>query len=90
MLTSACLKAKTPASLTVGNALVESLKELLKKSKPQEWRYPKDSKYRNQNKHLAWLTWTLNKVEIALRKQKQEYGWLREWREQSGHVKVAT
>lgn len=87
MLTSACFKANTPESLIVADQLVLNLKELLDKSNPDDWRYPRRSVKRNQNKHLTWLTWTLLKVETALKKRAQPWEWLRVWRTQSGHVK---
>lgn len=90
MLTSACFKAATPESLTVANALVPVLQDLLSKTKPEAWVYPTDPLQRNQRKDKAWLTWTLNKIEKALNKQNQPFDWLRQWREQSGHVQVAT
>lgn len=90
MLTSACFKAGTPESLTVANALVPALQELLQKTKPEVWAYPTDPSARNQRKDKAWLTWTLTKIEKALSKQNQPFDWLKQWREQSGHVQVAT
>lgn len=90
MLTSACFKANTPQSITVAKALVPSLQDLLAKNKPKKWRYPAEPSVRNESKHLAWLVWTLAKVEKALTKQNQPYDWLRKWREQSGHTQIAT
>ena len=54
-------------------------------------RYPaKGGRTDVKTKERVWLTWSLTKIETALRKQEQECDWLKAWREQSGHTQVAT
>ncbi|CAL1709309.1 unnamed protein product [Somion occarium] len=90
MVTSACFKTGSPESLTVAKALLPSLRDLLKKTDVKEVEYPQDWKERLKAKEKTWLTWSLNKIQIALEKQGIESDWLKQWRESSGHAQIAT
>lgn len=87
MLASACFKSNTEHSLVVANALVPALKTLIAETSPIP--IPPKGAERANNKETAWLAWTLSKIEKALVKQKEETGWLRDWRERSGHLSIA-
>lgn len=90
MVASACFKAGTPEALTVAKALLPEMEKLLKETDPKSMEYPKDWRERMQAKEKTWLTWSLNKIQIALDKQEIPSSWLKEWREASGHIQVAT
>lgn len=90
MLTSACFKANTTASRTLAHALVPALRGLLAHAQPAHWKYPTKPYPRNKRKDRVWLTWTLTKIEKALKAQKAPHEWLSEWREKTGHAKLAT
>ncbi|KAK7683066.1 hypothetical protein QCA50_013738 [Cerrena zonata] len=89
MVASACFKAGTPEALTVAKALLPELEKLLKETDPKSMEYPTDWKERLQVKEKTWLTWSLNKIQTAMEKQDIPSGWLKEWREASGHTQVA-
>ncbi|KAI0077608.1 hypothetical protein K474DRAFT_1661542 [Panus rudis PR-1116 ss-1] len=90
MLTSACFKAGTPESITVAKSLLPSLQKLLQETDPKAMEYPQDWKERSRTKEKTWLTWSLNKIEKALKNQGEEFDWLRQWRESSGHAQIAS
>lgn len=86
MLASACFKANSKQSDVVANALVPSLKNMISEAPPIP--LPPKGADRAKNKEIAWLARTLFKVERALKKQNADYQWLRDWREQSGHLSI--
>lgn len=91
MFVSACFKAGTPESLVIARALIPPLQTLLKKVSPRSLKYPpRGQRTQAADREKVWLTWTLTKIEKALKTQGEEWKWLRQWRQRSEHVQVAT
>lgn len=87
MLATACLNQEGKQSKVLVDALIPAVQQLLKNTPPAPLtkviRYPED-------REPAWLAGTLAKIEKTLEKQGQDYLWLREWRERSGHLVPAS
>ncbi|CCM00621.1 uncharacterized protein FIBRA_02657 [Fibroporia radiculosa] len=92
MFTSACFKHHSTHSLAIANEMVPHLKNLLAKVDPKSMQLPPSGAACApiEAKEKAWTAWTLAKIEKALRKQGTEYGWLRQWREETGHTLAAS
>jgi hypothetical protein len=87
MLASACFKNNTKHSNVIARALVPSLKNMIAETPPIP--LPPKGAERAKNKETAWLARTLFKIEKTLQKNKLDYGWLRDWRDRSGHLSIA-
>jgi len=87
MLVTACLSQESKQSRILADALLPSVKDLLKKTPP----VPPSKPIRyGEDREPFWLAGTLAKVEEALQKQGRDYKWLHEWRERSGHLAPAS
>lgn len=71
--------------------MVPHLKDMLQKVKPQKMTLATEpvERAKDSAKEKAWLAWTLNKIEKALKKDGADYAWLHQWRMDSGHIQLA-
>jgi hypothetical protein len=86
MLTIACLNQESKQSKVLVDVLVPSVKRLLQKAPPIP---PSKPIRHSEDREPVWLARTLAKIEEALKKKGQDYRWLHEWRERSGHLAPA-
>jgi len=87
MLMTACLGQESKQSKVLVDALLPSVKRLLKNTPP----IPPSKPIRyGEDREPFWLARTLVKIEEALEQQGREYQWLHEWRERSGHLAPAS
>lgn len=83
LFTTACLNQESKQSKVLVDILIPSVKRLLQNAPP----IPLSKSIRHsEDREPVWLARTLAKIEEALKRQGQEYGWLHEWRERSGHL----
>lgn len=87
MLATACLAQESKQSKVLTDALLPSIKRLLKTTPP----IPPSKPVRySEDREPFWLARTLAKIEEALREQGRDHRWLHEWRERSGHLAPAS
>lgn len=86
MLVTACLNQESKQSKVLVDVLIPSVKRLLQNTPPIP---PSKPIRRGEDRESFWLAGTLERIEEALRKQGQDYQWLHEWRERSGHLTPA-
>ena len=87
MLTTACLSQESKQSKVLIDALLPSIKRLLKSTPPTP---PSKPICHSEDREQFWLARTLAKIEEALEKQGRDHQWLHEWRERSGHLAPAS
>jgi len=87
MLVTACLSQESKQSRVLADALLPSVKHLLKKTPPTP---PSKPIRHSEDREPFWLAGTLAKIEETLQKQGRDYKWLHEWRERSGHLAPAS
>jgi len=86
MLATACLSQESKQSKVLTEALLSSIKHMLRTTPPIP---PSKPIRRSEDREQFWLARTLAKIEEALQKQGQDNQWLHEWRERSGHLTPA-
>ena len=86
MLATACLSQESKQSKVLTEALLESVKHLLRTTPPIP---PSKSIRHSEDREQFWLARTLARIEEALQKQGRDNQWLHEWRERSGHLTPA-
>lgn len=83
MLATACLNHESKQSKVLVDVLIPSVKRLLQDAPP----IPPSKPIRySEDREPVWLARTLAKIEEALKQQSQDFQWLHEWRERSGHL----
>ena len=87
MLTTACISQESKQSQVLIDALLPSIKRLLKNTPPIP---PSKPIRHDEDREQFWLARTLAKIEKALEKQGRDHQWLHEWRERSGHLAPAS